>query len=181
LLDILVFGKLAGRTAAEEAGKFEPAKISEEELKSKELEIREYMQSAGHFERYGALREDLGQTLALNVGIFREAEKLRTGIAEIAELRERFKRVRVFDTSDIYNTNLLQVLELRNMLDLAETVASGALAREESRGSHTRTDFPVRDDVNWHKHTIYICDGNRPTIAEKPVVMGKYELQERTY
>jgi succinate dehydrogenase / fumarate reductase flavoprotein subunit len=181
LLDILVFGKLAGRTAAGEAGKFEPAKISEEELKSKELEIREYMQSAGHFERYGALREDLGQTLALNVGIFREAEKLRTGIAEIAELRERFKRVRVFDTSDIYNTNLLQVLELRNMLDLAETVASGALAREESRGSHTRTDFPVRDDVNWHKHTIYICDGNRPTIAEKPVVMGKYELQERTY
>ncbi|ACD91367.1 MAG: FAD-binding protein [Chlorobium limicola] len=181
LLDILVFGRIAGRAAAEEARKFEPSQISDQEVKDTEALLRSYMQPSGHFERYGALREELGQTLANNVGIYREASKIHKGIAEIHDLRERFRHVRVFDTSDVYNTNLLQVLELKNMLDLAETVAAGALAREESRGSHTRTDFPVRDDVKWHKHTLATLDGDSVKLGEKPVIMGRYELQERTY
>ncbi|MEI7708560.1 MAG: FAD-binding protein [Chlorobium sp.] len=181
LLDILVFGRIAGHTAAEEAGKFEPGSISEEELKENVEEIRTRMQPSGHYERYGALREELGQTLALNVGIFRESSLLHKGIEDIAELKERFKKVRVFDSSDVFNTNLQQVLELQNMLDLAETVAVGALAREESRGSHTRIDFPVRDDEKWHKHTLATLVDGKATPGEKPVTMGRYELQERTY
>ena len=181
LLDILVFGRIAGHTAAEEAGKFEPGTISEEELKESIEEIRTRMQPSGHYERYGALREELGQTLALNVGIFRESSLIHTGIQDIAELKERFKKVRVFDSSDVFNTNLMQVLELKNMLDLAETVAVGALAREESRGSHTRIDFPVRDDEKWHKHTLATLVDGTVIPGEKPVTMGRYELQERTY
>ncbi|NMW22432.1 MAG: FAD-binding protein [Chlorobiaceae bacterium] len=181
LLDILVFGRIAGHTAAEEAGKFEPGKISEEEIKASVDELRSSMQPSGHYERYGALREELGQTLALNVGIFREASLLKQGIRDISELKERFKKVRVFDSSDVFNTNLMQVLELKNMLDLAETVAIGALAREESRGSHTRIDFPVRDDEKWHKHTLATLVNGKTTPGEKPVTMGRYELQERTY
>lgn len=181
LLDILVFGRLAGRTAAEEARRFEPAQIGAEELKDTEAALRSYMRPSGHFERYGTLREELGQTLGMNVGIYREASKIRKGIEDLAALSERFRHIRVFDTSDIFNTNLLQVLELKNMLDLAETVASGALAREESRGSHTRTDFPVRDDEKWHKHTLATLERNGMRLGEKPVSMGRYELQERTY
>ncbi len=181
LLDILVFGRIAGHTAAEEAGKFEPGTISEEEIRENVEEIRTRMQPSGHYERYGALREELGQTLALNVGIFRESSLLHKGIEDIAELKERFKKVRVFDSSDVFNTNLQQVLELQNMLDLAETVAVGALAREESRGSHTRIDFPVRDDEKWHKHTLATLVDGKATPGEKPVTMGRYELQERTY
>ncbi len=181
LLDILVFGRIAGHTAAEEAGKFEPGTISEEELRENVEEIRTRMQPSGHYERYGALREELGQTLALNVGIFRESSLLHKGIEDIAELKERFKKVRVFDSSDVFNTNLQQVLELQNMLDLAETVAVGALAREESRGSHTRIDFPVRDDEKWHKHTLATLVDGKATPGEKPVTMGRYELHERTY
>ena len=181
LLDILVFGRIAGRTAAEEAGKFTPNTISEAELTEQLQEIRGGMHAAGHYERYGELREELGQTLALNVGIFREASLLQKGIADIAELKERFKKVRIFDTSDVFNTNLMQVLELKNMLDLAETVAAGAYARQESRGSHTRIDFPVRDDANWHKHTMATLVKGKVTLGEKPVTMGRYELQERTY
>jgi succinate dehydrogenase / fumarate reductase flavoprotein subunit len=181
LLDILVFGRIAGHTAAEEAGKFEPGTISEEELKESVDEIRSRMQPSGHYERYGALREELGQTLALNVGIFRESSLLHKGIQDIAELKDRFKKVRVFDSSDVFNTNLQQVLELQNMLDLAETVAVGALAREESRGSHTRIDFPVRDDEKWHKHTLATLVDGKAIPGEKPVTMGRYELQERTY
>ena len=181
LLDILVFGRITGRTAAEEARKFEPDEISPAELKETEEELREYMKPSGHYERYGALREELGHTLGQNVGIFREASKIQKGVSDIRELKERFEHVRVFDTSDVFNTNLMQVLELRNMLDLSEAVAAGALAREESRGSHTRTDFPKRDDEKWHKHTTYTYVNGRPEIDEKPVTMGKYELQERTY
>lgn len=181
LLDILVFGRIVGRTAAEEAPNFEAGTISDAELKEHTEEVRSYMQPAGHYERYGALREELGQTLAQNVGIFREASLLEKGITEVAELKERFKKVRVFDTSDIFNTNLQQVLELRNMLDLAETVAAGAAAREESRGSHTRTDFPKRDDEKWHKHTLATQVDGTVSLGEKPVTMGRYELQERTY
>ncbi len=181
LLDILVFGRIAGRTAAEEAGKFTPNTISEAELTEQLQDIRGGMHAAGHYERYGELREELGQTLALNVGIYRESSLLQKGIADIEELKERFKKVRIFDTSDVFNTNLMQVLELKNMLDLAETVAAGAYARQESRGSHTRTDFPVRDDANWHKHTLATLVKGKVTLGEKPVTMGRYELQERTY
>jgi len=181
LLDILVFGRIAGHTAAQEAGKFESGTISETELKEQLEEIRGIMQSSGHYERYGALREELGQTLALNVGIFRESSLLQKGIQDISELKERFKKVRVFDTSDVFNTNLMQVLELKNMLDLAETVAAGAYARQESRGSHTRVDFPVRDDANWHKHSLATMVNGKVSLGEKPVTMGRYELQERTY
>jgi len=181
LLDILVFGRIAGHTAAEEAGKFESGTISEAELKESVDQLRSSMQPSGHYERYGALREELGQTLAVNVGIFRESSLLKKGIQDISELKERFKKVRVFDSSDVFNTNLMQVLELKNMLDLSETVAIGALAREESRGSHTRIDFPVRDDEKWHKHTLATLIDGKVAPGEKPVTMGRYELQERTY
>ena len=181
LLDILVFGRIAGRTAAEEAGKFTPGRISEAELAAQFEEIRGGMHPSGRYERYGELREELGQTLALNVGIFRESSLLQKGISDIAELKERFKKVRISDSSDVFNTNLMQVLELKNMLDLAETVAAGAYARQESRGSHTRIDFPVRDDANWHKHTLATLVKGDVTLGEKPVTMGRYELQERTY
>ncbi|ACF44875.1 FAD-dependent oxidoreductase [Pelodictyon phaeoclathratiforme] len=181
LLDILVFGRIAGHTAAEEAGKFDPGTIPEVELKEQYEEIRGGMHASGHYERYGALREDLGHTLASNVGIFRESSLIQKGIQDIAELKERFKKVRIFDTSDVFNTNLMQVLELKNMLDLAETVAVGAYARQESRGSHTRIDFPVRDDENWHKHTLATLVDGKVVLGEKPVTMGRYELKERTY
>jgi succinate dehydrogenase / fumarate reductase flavoprotein subunit len=181
LLDILVFGRIAGHTAALEAQKFEPGAISEDEVRDQLAELRSSMQPSGHYERYGELREELGQTMALNVGIYRESSLLKKGIQDIIELKERFKKVRVSDSSDVFNTNLLQVLELKNMLDLAETVAAGALAREESRGSHTRTDFPTRDDEKWHKHTTATMIDGHVTLGEKPVTMGRYELQERTY
>jgi succinate dehydrogenase / fumarate reductase, flavoprotein subunit len=181
LLDILVFGRIAGHTAAEEAGKFAPGNIPESEIREKTEELRSFMKPTGHYERYGALREELGQTLAVNVGIFREAKLLKKGVDDIASLQDRYQHVRVFDTSDVFNTNLMQVLELKNMLDLAETVAAGAYAREESRGSHTRVDFPVRNDEKWHRHTMATLSDGKVVLGEKPVVMGRYELQERTY
>lgn len=181
LLEILVFGKRAGMEAARKARSLEPKPISESVIDHHRQEIRSYMKD-DHYERYGQLREELGETLAKNAGIYREQKGLSTAVEDVQKLRERFKKVRVHDTSDVFNTNLVQVLELRNMLDLALTVSSGALLRQESRGSHSRDDFPKRDDENWHKHSMFTFDEKgEMAISYKPVTMGKYELQERTY
>ncbi len=180
LLDILVFGKRAGYEAAKEARSLEPAPISESVIKERTEFIRSFMKEDRH-ERYSNIREELGDTLAENVGIYREEKALEKGVQDVMALKERFKNVRVHDTGDIYNTNLIQVLELRNMLELAETVARGALRRQESRGSHAREDFPERDDKNWHKHSMFDLKNGEVVVSDRAVTMGKYELQERKY
>lgn len=180
LLDILVFGKRAGREAALEAKGLNPAPISDSVVDTRYQELRYYMKEDRH-ERYGQLREEMGNILADNVGIYREEKAMEKGVSGIKELQERFKNVRVHDTGDVYNTNLIQVLELRNMLTLAETVAKGALRRQESRGSHAREDYPTRDDESWHKHSMFTFENGEVKVSDKPVTMGKYELQERKY
>jgi succinate dehydrogenase / fumarate reductase flavoprotein subunit len=180
LLEILVFGKRVGRTAAEESQRNNPKPMDMSVTDKQSHDIRELMHQDRR-ERYGLLREELGHTLAQNVGIYRKESLLKKGVSDVYELRERYKKVRVHDTGDVYNTNLVQVLELRNMLDLAVTVAEGALVREESRGSHTREDFPTRDDENWHKHTMFTLQKDRVKVDYKTVTMGRYELQERKY
>lgn len=180
LLEILVFGKRVGRTAAEESQKNTPKAIDPSVAEEHRKQIRELMHQDRR-ERYGLLREELGKTLGDNVSIYRKEDLLKKGVEDIQELRERYKKIRVHDTGDVYNTNLVQVLELRNILDLAQTVAEGALVRQESRGSHTREDFPVRDDENWHKHTMFTLENNQVKVSYKPVTMGRYELQERKY
>ncbi|ACF12636.1 succinate dehydrogenase or fumarate reductase, flavoprotein subunit [Chloroherpeton thalassium ATCC 35110] len=180
LLEILVFGKRAGHAAALEAKDNSPKPISGTAVSDQYKYLRDLMHHDRR-ERYGILREELGRTLANNVGIYRTGEDLKNGLQDVKALRDRFKKVRVFDSSDVFNTNLIQVLELRNMLDLAQTVAEGALMREESRGSHTREDFPTRDDEKWHKHTMFTIENGQVKIDFKQVTMGKYELQERKY
>jgi succinate dehydrogenase / fumarate reductase flavoprotein subunit len=180
LLEILVFGKRAGHAAAIESQQNDPKPIDESEIREQKQMIRDFHHHDKH-ERYGLIREDLGKNLAENVGIFREKALLEKGYEKVVELKERFKKVRVFDTGDVFNTNLIQVLELKNMLDLAQTVSKGALMREESRGSHTREDFPVRDDEKWHKHSLFHYKNGDVDMSSKPVTMGKYELQERKY
>jgi len=180
LLEILVFGKRAGHAAALEAKDNTPKPISGTAVSDQYKFLRDLMHHDRH-ERYGSIREALGTTLANNIGIYRTGEDLKKGVADVQKLRRQFQKVRVFDTSDVFNTNLIQVLELRNMLDLAQTVSEGALMREESRGSHTREDFPTRDDEKWHTHTMFTMENGQLKIGSKAVTMGKYELQERTY
>jgi len=181
LLDILVFGKIAGKKAAEKCGENTPKPISSARIDQFHEEIKGY-HNHERTERFGELREELGKTLGANVGIYRVREKLEKGVADIEAIKERFKNVRVHDTTSVYNTNLTQVFELKNMIDLALTVAKGALAREESRGSHSREDFPKRDDQNWHKHSIFhMKENGEIAVSTKEVTMGKYQLEERTY
>ena len=115
------------------------------------------------------------------VGIFREAANLKEAVNDIRVLQERYKRIKLNYTGKRANLSLAWALELKGSLDVAAAVVAGALAREESRGSHFRTDFPKRDDKVWLKHTLayFAPDGVR--LDYKPVTIGPFEPQERKY
>ena len=129
-----------------------------------------------------AMREELKTTMTNKVGVYREGEVMKEAVATIKDLQTRFKNVRVDDRRDNFNTNLFEALELSNMLAYSELIVGGALAREESRGAHSRTDFPDRMDDDWMKHTMAFRDGDDGyELRYKPVAFTRYEPEERKY
>ena len=181
LLDTLVFGQRAGRAAAEYARSTPPRPVSDTVVTPDEGQIKEISDRPDKGERAPALRLEMGKMMDANVGIFRNKEQLTVASNKIKEYKERYKRVAVHDKGRVFNTDLLAALEMEFMLDCAETIVAGALAREESRGAHYRTDFPKRDDENWLKHTLchYTPDG--PRVEYLPVTVTRWSPEERKY
>lgn len=99
------------------------------------------------------------------------------------QLRELHKKAykHVDDQAEEYNTNFINVLELESMFDIAEIVLAGGMARTESRGAHSRTDYPKRDDNNWLKHTLAYYDPEGPRLEYAPVTITRYQPAERHY
>ena len=116
-----------------------------------------------------------------DVGIYRNEKGMAEALEKVKVLQERFKDVRVTDTGKIFNTELLNMWELGNMLDVAEVVAACALNRKESRGGHSREDYPERDDQEWMKHTLAWKKEGKVDIRYKPVVVTKYQPKKRVY
>ena len=114
-------------------------------------------------------------------GIFRDRGKLEKLTGELEELEKRFENIAIDDRSDKFNYDLLEAIELGHMLEFAELIVAGALKREESRGAHSRTDFPARDDKNWLKHTLCFKEGDQYRLDYKPVTLGRYEPKARVY
>jgi succinate dehydrogenase / fumarate reductase flavoprotein subunit len=100
---------------------------------------------------------------------------------KLAELRARFAQVKIEDRGTKYNTEVLEVVEFENLLDLAEVLVESALGREESRGAHSREDFPKRDDANWLKHTLAYKTEKGIQFKFKPVTITKFQPKERKY
>ena len=116
-----------------------------------------------------------------DVGIYRTGSIMESALDKIMELKDSYKHVRVTDTGKIFNTELLNAWELGNMLDVAELVTICALNRTESRGGHTREDYPERDDKHWLKHTLACRENGKVKIDYKPVVITKYQPKARVY
>lgn len=127
------------------------------------------------------LRRELRALMDRHVGVYRSAPELAQALENIRAIKERFHRVRVADKSRVYNLNLVGVLELENLLDLAEVATASALAREETRGAHARTDFPARDDARWLKHTLATRSDDGPRLGYKPVTVTRWPPVERKY
>jgi len=181
LLETVVFGRRVGRTALAWCNGNKYPDVPEAQIKAEEERIINLCKRDGGSENAFGLKKELGRIMTDKVGIFRDKKGMEEALDEIKVLQERSRRTGITQKSLLFNNELLEILELENMLTIAEIVARGALMREESRGSHCRTDFPKRDDVKMLKHTLAIADGNEVRFDYEPVNITKYQPQERTY
>ena len=128
-----------------------------------------------------SLRDELKKTMFEYFGVFREGKKMEKGLEKLLELKARYPEVHINNKSTLFNQALIYTLELEGLFDIAEAVARGAIARKESRGSHSRADYPERDDEKFLYHTIYRLKGGKPVLESLPVRLGKFPVKERVY
>jgi succinate dehydrogenase / fumarate reductase flavoprotein subunit len=128
------------------------------------------------------IRRELQAVMFDDACVVRSEESLKRAAAELADLRERYEHLGVQDKGSIYNTDLMETVELGFLLDCADTLVAAALARDESRGGHYREDHPLRDDANWLLHSLaYRQEDGGVRLEHKPVEMGPYVPMERKY
>jgi succinate dehydrogenase / fumarate reductase flavoprotein subunit len=134
---------------------------------------------------HAEVRADIQETMTANVNVFREEENLKEALEDIRAARESYQHVGVADSSRTFNTDLIHTIETRNVIDLAEAITLGALAREEFRGAHWRKQYQERRDDEWLKHTMLQWSDGSPDLYYKPVVLEgheeTYEPKERSY
>ena len=180
--ECLVWGRISGDRAAEYASKRKTFSTLSEEtiLRDEEARVFSRFRPDAKESAY-IMRRELQKIMDSEVAVYRTGSGLEAALKKIRELKQCVPDVQVKDRGRIYNTNLLNALEIDNLLDLAEVVVVGALARTESRGAHSRRDFPQRDDVNWLKHTLAHYTPTGPRIEYIPVSITAWQPVERKY
>ncbi len=178
--DLIVFGRRAGIEGAKYAASSSHGDLPKD-AQDRARELVESTLAGPRRERVSHLRRDLQDTMQDNASVFRTAELLGKQVEVLGELKARFREIGVEDQGKVYNTELMEAIELGFLLDNAEQLVHAALNRTESRGAHSREDFKERDDADWLKHTLIYKDGDGVRIDYKPVVLGKFEPKPRTY
>ena len=181
LLDLIVFGKHAGLRAAEfsQGADFQPLPTDPTEFTRAQFDA---IRNAQGNEKILEVSSKMKTVMMDSVGMFRTGEGMQSTLETVRELRERFKHIPLHDEGKIFNTEMINLWELGNLLEIAEVVTVSALARTESRGAHARDDYPKRDDVNWLKHTLsWVKPNGEIELRYKPVVITKYQPKERVY
>jgi succinate dehydrogenase / fumarate reductase flavoprotein subunit len=180
LLDLVVFGKHAGLRAAEFARGADYVPLPADPTAFAREQFEGLRNGSGK-ENVFDIGNEMKKVMFDDVGVFRTEEGMKNALAKVAELKERFKQVRVADTGKIFNTELLNAWEMNNLLDMAEVTTASALNRKESRGGHAREDYPERDDKKWLKHTLIWQKDGKFKIGYKPVVITRFEPKKRVY
>ncbi|MGA9387441.1 MAG: succinate dehydrogenase/fumarate reductase flavoprotein subunit [Candidatus Bathyarchaeia archaeon] len=178
--DCLVFGAVAGEEAAKHALSTSLREIPNDKLLAEEKRISELIKREGP-ERVSVIRDEMRRVMNDKVWIYRKGDQLESALKEIRSLRKRFKNAKVEDKGQPFNTGLFNVLQLDYSLELAEVTIACALPRAESRGAHSRVDFPKRNDQNWLKHTLAYCTNDGPRLEYIPVTITKWPPVARTY
>jgi succinate dehydrogenase / fumarate reductase flavoprotein subunit len=180
LVDLVVFGRRAGRDMARFIKDHDFVPLPAEPECEACDEVDHLLNSTGS-ESVANIRTELRATMMDNVGVFRVEDQMKAAVGKVHELQERYRRVSLQDKGKTFNTELLEAIELGYLLDLAEVTAASALARQESRGAHSREDYPERDDENWLKHTLAYRTDKGVELRYKPVTITRFEPKPRTY
>ncbi|RDB44116.1 succinate dehydrogenase flavoprotein subunit [Halomonas sp. DQ26W] len=184
LLDLVVFGRAAGmfiESALNEGIEYLDA--SESDIESAMKRINRWNESSGG-ESVADLKVELQSIMQNAFGVFRQEDNMQEGVKKLAELRGRIAEAHLVDKSGAFNTARIEALELDNLMEVAEATAIAALERKESRGAHSRYDYPDRDDVNWLKHSMYFPlekKVGKRDVNFKPKTLDTFEPKIRTY
>jgi succinate dehydrogenase / fumarate reductase flavoprotein subunit len=181
LLDLIVFGKHAGLRAAEFARGADFQALPSNATEFTQAQIDTIFNAQGD-EKILDISSKMKEVMMDCVAMFRTGDGMQSALETVRELRERYKHIPLHDHGKIFNTEMINIWELGNLLEIAEIVTVSALARTESRGAHARDDYPKRDDVNWLKHTLaWVKPDGAIELRYKPVVITKYQPKERVY
>ncbi|CAA9519855.1 MAG: Succinate dehydrogenase flavoprotein subunit [uncultured Thermoleophilia bacterium] len=182
LMETITFGRRAGQAAAERAREEVDvhARIDRAAVRDEERRLEGILTST-EGERPWEIRDELARTMYDKAGVFRTESALLECREKVAELRERARRLRIDDKGTRFNTDLMSALELHSLLEGADCLVTGALARQESRGAHSRLDYTERDDERWMKHTLTWYDRGEVRLDYKPVTVTKYQPLVRSY
>ncbi|EGW52891.1 succinate dehydrogenase flavoprotein subunit [endosymbiont of Tevnia jerichonana (vent Tica)] len=184
LLDILVFGRAAGNRIIDylKQNRFHRP-MSESSLEAAMARLQRWDQ-AGDGERVDQLSSDLKRVMESHCGVFRTEQVMHEGIEALQQLRRRMAEVRLHDSSKVFNTARVEALELENLMDIAMATMMAAEARQESRGAHSRVDYPERDDTNWLKHSLYFLQDDQlefKPVRTKPLSVESFPPKPRVY
>ncbi len=180
LVDLLVFGRRAGLQMAAHCRETEMPAVVDDADAAVRAEMEE-LRARPDGESTAVLKAELAATMMDHVGVFRTGDMIATAVGDVAGIRERYAHVRVQDRGRTFNTDLLEARELGYLIDNAEAMAASALARTESRGAHSREDYPERDDASWLSHSLAFRGESGPTLRYKPVTITRFEPKPRTY
>ena len=182
LMETITFGRRAGQATGERVreegdtgARIEASVVGDEQRRIGALLSRD----TG--ERPAAIREQLAKSMYDKAGVYRTESTLKEALETVGTLRERASRLVLQDHGQLFNSDLVQTFELQALLECADCLVTGALARQESRGAHSRLDFTERDDERWMKHTLAWCDKGEVRLDYKPVTVTRYQPVVRSY
>ncbi len=184
LLDILVFGRLAGKDIVDFVRENPYRRGADAASLDAAMSRLTRLDRQGEGIQVHQLRAEFRKCMEDHAGVFRTQEIMVEGYQRLCELRDRLPEVRLSDHSKVFNTARIEALELENMMDVGLAIAVSALHRQESRGAHSRPDYPKRDDQNWLKHSLYYREGDRmdyKPVRTKPLTVESFPPKERVY
>ena len=184
LLDIVVFGRAAGNHIMEFLAEHRYHRPMNQASVDQGLARLARWDQRGDGETVAALRAELQAAMEANCGVFRTHDVLAAGVEKVLAIEKRLGDVRLRDHSKVFNTARIEAMELENLIDVALATVMSALTRQESRGAHSRIDFPDRDDDHWLKHTLYFKEGRRlefKPVRLKPLTVEHFAPKKRVY